>query len=81
MVLHEPVLGGYIMQRGIVSKLFRDKEYGKIRTSKGEDAHFHQECLWGIRFGDLTEGQKVEFEIQPSYKGFLAFQIRFCTEE
>ena len=64
------------MHTGNITKLFPDKEYGSIRTKNGEDAHFHKLCLWDIQFKDLAEGQEVEFEIQPSYKGFLAFQIR-----
>ena len=64
------------MQIGSITKLFYDKEYGSIRTKSGEDAHFHKQCLWDIQFADLSEGQEVEFEIQPSYKGFLAFEIR-----
>ncbi len=65
------------MQIGKISKLFQDKEYGKIKTNGGEEAHFHKLCLWNIQFSDLTEGQEVEFEIQPANKGFLAFHIRF----
>lgn len=64
------------MQLGNITKLFQDKEYGSIRTKNGEDVHFHKHCLWDIEFTQLTEGQEVEFEIQPSYKGFLAFHIR-----
>lgn len=66
------------MQTGTIFKLFHDGEYGKIRTNSGEEAHFHKECLWDTRFLDLAEGQKVEFEIQPSHKGRLAFHIRLC---
>ena len=64
------------MQIGTISKLVRDREYGKIRTDKGEDVHFHKGCLWDTPFIELTEGQKVEFEIQQSYNGYLAFHIR-----
>jgi len=64
------------MQAGTISKLFRDKGYGCIRMANGEDVHFHKHCLWDIAFQDLQENQMVEFEIQPSYKGFLAFHIR-----
>ena len=68
--------GGWDMRTGNIIKLFRDKEYGSIKTKGGEDAHFHKLCLWDIPFEDLTEGQEVEFEIQSSNKGFLAFHIR-----
>ena len=64
------------MQTGTITRLIHDKEYGCIRTRGGEEAHFHKSCLWDIQFSDLAEGQEVEFEIQPAYKGFLAFQIR-----
>ena len=64
------------MQVGIISKLFFDREYGKIRTKNGEEAHFHKGCLWNIQLADLIEGQGVKFEIQPSRKGHLAFHIR-----
>ncbi len=64
------------MQTGTILKLFHDREYGKIRTNSGEEAHFNKRCLWDIQFVELMEGQVVEFEIQPSYKGYLAFHIR-----
>ena len=64
------------MQIGTISNLVRDREYGKIRTDSGEDAHFHKECLWDVPFIELTVGQQVEFELQNSYRGFLAFHIR-----
>ena len=69
------------MHTGSITSIFHDKEYGSIRTKSGQDAHFHKQCLWDIQFADLSEGQEVEFEIQPSYKGFLAFQIRPCTRK
>ena len=64
------------MQVGTISKLVPNGEYGNIRTDGGSNAHFHKACLWDTPFIELKEGQEVEFEIQPSYKGFLAFHIR-----
>ncbi|OGX05923.1 MAG: hypothetical protein A2Z88_02485 [Omnitrophica WOR_2 bacterium GWA2_47_8] len=69
------------MQVGTISKIFHDGEYGKITTRNGQEAHFHKGCLWNTEFEELKEGQGVEFEIQPSYKGHLAFQIRLYIEE
>ncbi|MCA9407505.1 MAG: cold shock domain-containing protein [Candidatus Omnitrophica bacterium] len=69
------------MYVGKVSKLFPDKGYGSIRTTDGENVHFHKQCLWDIEFDELTEGQEVEFEVQPSYKGYLAFHIRPVIKE
>lgn len=64
------------MRVGTITKLYRDQEYGMIRSQNGEEAHFHKLCLWDIEFKDLAEGQRVEFEVQGSYKGSLAFHIR-----
>ena len=64
------------MHVGTITKLFHDKEHGLITASGGDEAHFHKHCLWDTRFNELTEEQQVEFEMQPSTKGFLAFHIR-----
>jgi len=67
---------GAKMLTGNITRILYDKEYGLITSVSGEEAHFHQQCLWNTKFSDLREGQEVEFEIQQSRKGFLAFQIR-----
>lgn len=64
------------MHTGNITKLFYKKEYGSIKTKSGEDVHFHKYCLWDIEFAGLMEGQEVEFEMQPSFKGLLAFHVR-----
>lgn len=68
------------MQIGIISSLVRDREYGKIKVDNDKTAHFHKNCLWDVSFDQLMEGQEVEFELQQSYKGFLAFHIRLHNE-
>ena len=69
------------MQAGNVTKLFRDQEYGSIRTKSGEDVHFHKHCLWNCRFEELYESQEVEFEMQPTHNGFLGFEIRPVVQQ
>ena len=64
------------MHVGNITKLFPEKEYGSIKTKSGKDLLFHKECLWDIQFAELAEGQEVEFEIQESHRGLLAFHIR-----
>ena len=63
------------MQTGHIVQLFRDKEYGLIRTKGGEAVHFHKNCLWGIRFDDLVEGQLVKFFTQVTHKGLVGSEI------
>ena len=69
------------MLAGTISKLYQDGEFGKIITKNGEEAHFHKGCLWNVRFDVLTEGQGVEFEMQASHKGYLAFHVRLQDED
>ena len=69
------------MHVGTISKLFRESEYGKIMTSTGVEVHFHKACLWNTRFADLSEGDHVEFEMEPAHKGYRAFHIRRETAE
>ena len=64
------------MHIGHINKLFPDKGYGSIKTKSGKDLHFHKQCLWDIQFAELIEGQEVEFEIQESRQGLVAFHIR-----
>lgn len=49
---------------GYIVRLFRDKEYGLIRTKGGETVHFHETCLRGIGFDELSESQEVKFQTQ-----------------
>jgi cold shock CspA family protein len=64
------------MQLGVITKLFPETEHGEITRQGGEPAHFHKQCLWNVRFQELSEHQAVEFEVQPSSRGTLAFHIR-----
>ena len=64
------------MNRGNISQLHSQEEYGSIRTKDGEDARFNSQCLWNTRFEELTVGQEVEFEVQTGRTGLLAFHIR-----
>lgn len=64
------------MHTGNITKLFSQKEYGSIKTKSGKNAHFHKYCLWDMEFAGLRLGQEVEFEMQPSFKGLLAFHVR-----
>ena len=49
------------MPKGIIRRLM-DRGYGFIKTEQGEDLFFHRNDIEGVEFGDLSEGQEVEFE-------------------
>ena len=67
------------MQTSVILELSTLGEYGKIEIGQGEEAHFHGQCRWGVKFSELVKGQDVEFEVQPTYNGYLAFHIRPCS--
>jgi len=69
------------MRTGVICKIVQEKNYAKIKAKSGEEVHFHEHCLWGIKFSELRIGQEVEFEMQPARKGFLGFNVRRYIHE
>lgn len=63
------------MPQGRIKKL-TNKGFGFIETETG-DLFFHVSALSdGVRFDDLQEGQRVEFEISDGPKGARAESIQ-----
>jgi len=61
---------------GCIVQLFQDKEYGWIRRKDGEAVLFHKNCLWGMRFDELKEGQEIRFFTQITHKGLLGVEVQ-----
>ena len=54
---------------GIV-KWFNDaKGYGFIQQDTGGDVFVHYSAILGVGFRSLSEGQRVEFEVEEGLKG------------
>ena len=51
------------MALGKIKKLVQDKGFGFIQTDSGEDVFFHHSTVADMGFDDLTEGQRVSFEV------------------
>jgi cold shock protein len=62
-------------ETGTVKWFSRDKGYGFIHTSSGEDVFAHHSEITGDGFRTLRQGEAVEFEIMTSPKGPKARQI------
>jgi len=62
-------------ETGTVKWFSRDKGYGFIHTSAGEDVFAHHSEIAGEGFRTLRQGEEVEFEITTSSKGPKARQI------
>ena len=62
-------------ESGIV-KWFNDaKGYGFIEREQGGDVFVHYSAILGVGFRSLTEGQRVEFEVEEGTKGFQARNV------
>jgi len=62
-------------ESGIV-KWFNDaKGYGFIEREQGGDVFVHYSAIVGVGFRSLTEGQKVEFEVEEGMKGLQARNV------
>jgi CspA family cold shock protein len=54
------------MATGQIKRLVKDRGFGFIQPSgSSEDVFFHSTALSAGAFDDLTEGQSVEFDIEP----------------
>ena len=63
------------MATGTIKRIARDKGFGFIRDSGGQDWFFHRSAVEGS-FDSLSEGQKVSFEEEQSPKGPRANSVR-----
>lgn len=63
------------MHKGKIKKLIRDRGFGFISDTDGNEVFFHQSGLVDLRFDALQEDQEVEFEIEKSPKGPRAINI------
>lgn len=67
------------MSEGKIKRI-TDRGFGFIETSDGgdQDLFFHMSACSGVEFDDLTEGQKVEFDIGQGPKGPRAENVRLA---
>jgi CspA family cold shock protein len=63
------------MSEGTIKRL-TDKGFGFIAVGNGPDLFFHMSAVEGVRFEDLREGQKVQFNAGSGPKGPRAENVR-----
>ena len=63
------------MATGTVKRIQRDKGFGFIRDTNGQEFFFHRSSVQGS-FEDLSEGQRVSFDEEQSTKGPRAGNVR-----
>jgi CspA family cold shock protein len=67
--------GGF-MHTGKIKKLIRDRGFGFIDDTDGREVFFHRSSVLDMKFDDLSEEQKVTFEIENSPKGPRAVNVQ-----
>jgi CspA family cold shock protein len=63
------------MAEGTIKRL-TDKGFGFIATGSGPDMFFHMSNLDGVRYEELTEGQKVSYTEGRGPKGPRAENVK-----
>jgi len=61
---------------GTVKWFKTDRGYGFIAPEQGKDVFVHVSALEASGMQELTEGQRVEFEVEQDAKGLRAVNVR-----
>jgi cold shock protein len=67
------------MEQGTVKWFNNSKGYGFIKREAGEDVFVHYKSISGDGYKSLSEGDKVEFEVEPGQKGLQAVKVMKVT--
>lgn len=62
--------------QGTIKRVIRDRGFGFIRSSEGQEVFFHRTGLQDLNFDNLKEGDGVEFELERGDKGPRAVNVR-----
>jgi CspA family cold shock protein len=62
--------------QGTIKRVVRDRGFGFIRSSDGQEVFFHRSSLQQMDFDGLKEGDTVEFEVERGEKGLRATNVR-----
>jgi CspA family cold shock protein len=62
--------------QGTIKRVIRDRGFGFIRSTEGQEIFFHRSSLQQLNFDGLKEGQVVELEVERGDKGPRATSVR-----
>jgi CspA family cold shock protein len=65
-----------VSMQGTIKRIVRDRGFGFIRSTDGQEVFFHRNGLQQMDFDSLKEGATVEFEVEQSEKGPRANNVR-----
>jgi ribosomal subunit interface protein len=56
-------------ERGVISKILRDKGYGFISMENGTEVYFHRNAVHDLSFEEIEDGMEVSLNIEPGDHG------------
>ena len=62
--------------QGTIKRIVRDRGFGFIRSSEGQEVFFHRSSLQELNFDSLKEGENVDFDVERGEKGPRATAVR-----
>ncbi len=62
--------------QGTIKRIVRDRGFGFIRSTEGQEVFFHRSSLQQLNFDSLREGETVDFDIERGEKGPRATAVR-----
>jgi CspA family cold shock protein len=62
--------------QGTIKRVIRDRGFGFIKSTEGQEVFFHRSGLQNLNFDGLKEGENVEFEMERGEKGPRAINVR-----
>ena len=69
------------MPSGRIRQISRYRGFGFIRSDTGSNVFFRRTDLKGVTFDVLKEGQRVQFSVGLSLKGFHAHNVELVKQE
>jgi cold shock protein len=64
------------MHTGKIKKLVKERGFGFISDTDGNEVFFHRSSVTDTNFDSLNEDENVEFEVEKSDKGPRAANVR-----
>jgi CspA family cold shock protein len=68
------------MHKGTIKKVVRERGFGFINDTDGNEVFFHQSALVDAKFDLLNEGQEVEFDTEKGPKGPRAINLHLVQQ-
>lgn len=66
------------MSNGTIKKIVPDRGFGFIQAEDGKEYFFHRTGIdTSVNFDQLTGGERVTFDVEPSPKGPRANRVKF----